>query len=56
MGRIGDVEVTHTATGLARYRIEIAHHELNRFEVVRADSAIVALKKARARVASWDDQ
>ncbi|MBM3492721.1 MAG: hypothetical protein FJX72_00135 [Armatimonadetes bacterium] len=55
MSEIGEMVVWRTARGLARYQIEVWHHGLHRYQMIRADSSAVLASRARALAAQWDE-
>lgn len=38
---VGEVQVTYTKSGLKRFRVEVRHRGLNKYQVVRADNQYV---------------
>ena len=43
-----------TASGLSRYDIEVSHHEVRKYQLVRGDSQEVVAKGATAQMTEWD--
>lgn len=54
MSEIGQIRVSYTKTGLARFSIKVAHLELHKFQDIKGDDAGVVQGRARAKAAEWD--
>jgi restriction system protein len=50
----GELIVTHSKTGLARYQLEIRHKGLHKYQIVRGDNQYVVQQKARTIMTQWD--
>ena len=55
MSTVGQLETTYTASGLARYQVNVSHPQLHKYQVVRGDNPGVVKARARHLAAQWDE-
>lgn len=55
MSKLGALRTTYTASGLARFELEVAHDELHKFQVIRGDNPQVVAARAQTKAAEWDE-
>lgn len=53
---IGDVVVTYTATGIARFEVVVENDVLGKIERLRSDDCELLVRKAAYRAEQWDEQ
>lgn len=53
MTRIGPLELTYTARGLPRYRVELWHDGLNKHRIIEGPDPAVVMRKASLQAAEW---
>ena len=51
---LGKIQVSQTAKGLKKYRAEVRHRGLNKYQVIRGDDEYVVQQKARVQMRQWD--
>lgn len=54
--QLGAVETYYLKSGKPKYRIEIAHHGLNKHKVIKGDLPDVVRRKAEVQVADWEEK
>jgi restriction system protein len=54
--RIGQLKVSYSARGLARYEMEIWHDGLHKHRVIRGTDPQFIQRKVEVQLADWDDQ
>lgn len=55
MDGMGQLLVSYTSTGLARYEVKITNEELNRVQVVKGDDPDIVVEKATAKLLQWEE-
>ena len=55
MSEYGELRVTHTARGIAKYEIEVTHKQLYKHQVIKGDDRQIVVRKASMKAAQWDE-
>lgn len=54
--RYGELLVTYTKSGSARYAIEVWHDRLNKHRVIKGDDQSLVLRKAQVQIKDWEER
>jgi len=56
MSERGKIYRTSTSRGLIRFEVEVRHHGLHKYQIIRGDDPYVVEQKAKVLARAWDEQ